>query len=115
VQFPGARQPPKFVSEYVPIISLDDAVGLDEDGGRLTYHEVIAAPECQTVPQITAIESINNERQHMSRPENIAADVAVETIRGRPYKLSSLADRLGMTKGGASKVWHRMISKVAGK
>src|SRR5436190_24095611 len=96
VQFPGARQPPKFAPEYLPIISLDDAVGLDEDGRRLTYHEVIAAPERQAVPPITAIETINNERQRMSHAENIAADVAVETIRGRPYELPSLADRLGM-------------------
>jgi hypothetical protein len=115
VQFPGARQPPKFAPKYLPIISLDDAVGLDEAGRRLTYHEVIAAPERQKVPEITAIETINNEQQFMSRTENIAADVAIETIRGKPYELSSLADRLGMTKGGASKVWHRMLSKVAGK
>jgi hypothetical protein len=48
----------------------------------------------------------------MSKVENIAADVAVETIRGKPYSLSSLAHRLGMTKSGASKVWDRMIDKV---
>jgi hypothetical protein len=72
VQFPGARQPPKFAPEYLPIISLDDAVGLDEDGRRLTYHEVIADPERQKVPEITAIESIKAavhepRREHCSR------------------------------------------------
>lgn len=115
VQFPGARQPPKFAPEYLPIISLDDAVGLDEDGGALKYHDVIAAPERQSVPEVTAIEAINSERQFMSRVENIAADVAVETIRGKPYDLSSLADKLGMTKGWTSKVWSRMLTKVSRK
>jgi hypothetical protein len=115
VQPVGAKKPPKFLPEYLSVISLDDTVGFDEDGHRLTLHDVIAAPERTRVPQAEAIEAINQGRQFMSRTEDIAADTAIETIRGRPYSLSDLANRLGMTKGGASKVWHRMLSKAREK
>ena len=115
VQPVGAKKPPKFLPEYIPVISLDDAVGLDEDGHRLTLHDIVAAPERTRAPEIDAIKTINEGRQFMSRAENIAADTAIETIRGKPYSLSDLAIRLGMTKGGASKVWHRMLSRVRGK
>jgi hypothetical protein len=115
VQPVGAKKPPKFLPEYLPVISLDDTVGFDEDGHRLTLHDVIAAPERTRVPEAEAIEAINQRRQFMSRTEDIAADTAIETIRGKPYSLSDLANRLGMTKGGASKVWHRMLSKACEK
>ena len=50
----------------------------------------------------------------MTRVEKIAADVAIETVRGKPFDLATLADRLGMQKTGASKVMQRMLAKVAG-
>ena len=99
--------------ERVAHVSLDTGgAGLDEDGNRISLHEMLAAPSPALAPEIDPLKQINTGRAFMSRVENIAADVAVEAIRGKPYSLSSLADRLGMTKSGASKVWDRIIDKV---
>ena len=115
VQTVGAKKPPKFAPEYIPVASLDAPVGFDEDGNRLTLHDIVAAPaEQQRVPESEAIKTINEERQFLSRPEAIAADVAIETIRGKSFSLPDLAARLKMTKSGASKVWARTINKIAG-
>jgi hypothetical protein len=116
VQFPGARQPPKFAPEYVPMLSFDDVGAIDDDGSRLSLHETIPAPQAQPPHEIDdAIRTIDEGRQFMSRAENVAADIAAETIRGAPYDLASLAGRLGMTKSGASKVLDRMLHKVSKK
>jgi hypothetical protein len=113
LQFPTPRQPPLLMPERVAHVSLDTGgAGLDEDGNRISLHEMLAAPSPALAPEIDPLKQINTGRAFMSRVENIAADVAVEAIRGKPYSLSSLADRLGMTKSGASKVWDRIIDKV---
>ena len=116
LQFPTPRQPPLLMPERVAHVSLDtDGAGLDEDGNRLSLHEMLAAPSPTPAPEIDALRQIHAGRAFISWVENIAADVAVEAIRGKPYSLSSLADRLGMTKSGASKVLDRMIDKVRKK
>jgi hypothetical protein len=113
VQSVGAKKPPKFAPEYMPVLSMDAVVGLDEDGHRLTLHDVVAAPA--QAPEIDAIKVIEGERQFMSRVENIAADAAIATIRGKPFSLPDLATKLKMTKSGASKVWARTINKLGGR
>jgi hypothetical protein len=112
MQFLGARQPPKFAPEYIAMLSFDEVGAIDDDGSHLSLHETIPASQAQRQHEIgDAIKTIDEGRQFMSRVENIAADVAEETIRGAPYSLASLADRLGMTKSGASKVLDRMLLK----
>jgi hypothetical protein len=114
-----AKQPPRFAPKYVPVCSLQDAWSIpgDEKGERIDLSEQVASP-VQPSPEpsiVEAITRIEDERQSMSRVENIAADVAIETIRGKPFSLSDLAIKLKMTKSGASKVWTRTIDKLAGR
>ena len=100
----GAKKPPKFAPEYIPVASLDAHAGIDEDGNSLTLHDIVAASEQQWVSGNEAVEAINQGRQSMSRAEDIAADVAIETLRGKSFSLSDLAAKLKTTKSGASKV-----------
>jgi hypothetical protein len=48
----------------------------------------------------------------MTESETIAADLVIKAVRGRPFQLATLADKLKMTKSGASKVLHRMLARV---
>ena len=112
VQFTRAKKPPRFDPEYAPVLRLQDAVGLDDDGHRMTWQEVIGT-ETATM-QGDPVAAIEAARPSMTRVEKIAADVAIETVRGKPFDLATLADRLGMQKPGASKVMQRMLAKVAG-
>ena len=43
VQFVRAKKPPRLDPEYAPVLRMTDAVGIDDDGHRLTWQEVIAA------------------------------------------------------------------------
>ena len=59
VQLVGAKKPPRFDPEYAPVLRMQDAVGLDDDGNALTWQEVIAAeqkPDTSGPERIKAIE-----------------------------------------------------------
>lgn len=92
---------------------MEDAVGIDDSGHRMTWQEVIAAETMAMGGDPVAV--IEAARPTMTHVEKIAADVAIETVRGKPFDLATLADRLGMEKPGASKVLKKMLAKVAGK
>ena len=113
VQFPRAKKPPRFDPEYASVLRLENAVGLDDSGHRLTWQEIIAAETA--TPTGDPVKAIEAARPAMTHVEKIAADVAIETVRGKPFDLATLASRLGMQKSGASKVMQRMLAKVAGK
>lgn len=117
VQFVGAKEPPGFAPEYVPMMRLDEHSSFDDAGNRMVHHELAAAkqPPPPLPSDEEAIAAIERERPFLSLDENIAADAAIEAIRGAPYSASVLAAKLGMTKGGASKVFHRVIDKVAAR
>jgi hypothetical protein len=88
LQFPTPRQLPLLMPTRMAHVSLDTGgAGLDEDGNRISLHEILKAPLPAPAQEIGAIEKINAERQFMTRVENIAADVAVETIRGKPLRV----------------------------
>ena len=107
LQFPTPRQPPSLMPERVAYVSLDTGgAGLDEDGNRMSLLEMLAAPSPAPAPEIDALKLISAERECMRGVglRILRRNCKVEAIRGKPYDLSSLADRLGMTKSGASKV-----------
>ena len=112
VQLVGARKPPRFDPEYAPVLRMQDAVGLDDDGNALTWQEVIAAEQKPDTSGPERIKAIEQARSQMTEPERIAADLVIKAVRGRPFHLATLADKLKMTKSGASKVLHRMLAKV---
>jgi hypothetical protein len=89
----------------------------DEHGERIDLEERVASPSgLSPEPSIDeAVTRIEGERRFMSPVESIAADVVIETVRGKPFSLSDLATKLKMTKSGASKVWARTINKIAGR
>ena len=99
LQFPTPRQPPLLMPERVARVSLDTGgAGLDEDGNRISLHEMLAAPSPALAPEIDPLKQINTGRAFITRVENIAADVAVEAIRGKPYSLSSCSRQAGNDK-----------------
>jgi hypothetical protein len=105
----GPKQPPKFAPESLPVLSLDEVIGQDEDGNDLTQHDIIAAP-VQRPPEIDPLKAIEGVPL-----AGVEKDVVVETILGKPFSLPNLAAKLKMTKSGASKVWARAIKKIAEK
>ena len=112
VQLVGAKKPPRFDPEYAPVLRMEDAVGLDDDGNALTWQEVIAAEQKPDISGPRRIKAIEEARSQMTESETIAADLVIKAVRGRPFQLATLASKLKMTKSGASKVLHRMLAKV---
>ena len=112
VQLVGAKKPPRFDPEYAPVLRMQDAVGLDDDGNALTWQEVIAAEQKPDTSGPERIKAIEEARSQMTESETIAADLVIKAVRGKPFRLATLADKLRMTKSGASKVLHRMLAKV---
>jgi hypothetical protein len=116
LQLVGAKKPPRFDPEYAPVLRMQDAVGVgfDDDGNALSWQEVIAAEQKPDTSGPGRIKAIEEARSQMTESETIAADLVIKAVRGRPFRLATLADNLRMTKSGASKVLHRMLAK-AGK
>ena len=93
------------------LLTFNDATGLSlsEDERKAMMLSMLRARERITKARIKAIEEA---RSQMTESETIAADLVIKAVRGRPFQLATLADKLRMTKSGASKVLHRMLAKV---
>jgi hypothetical protein len=111
-----AKQPPRFAPKYVPTCSLQDAWSVpgDENGERIDLSERIASPGPSPEPSIVeAITRIEAAKPFLSPRENTAANEAIAVLRGGKFSINTLAAKLGVTKGAASKIWQRMTKIVS--
>jgi hypothetical protein len=114
VRFPRHRSPPRYLAKRNPIVSLDAPVE-DEDGNRVTLHDVIGptievdATEQQRATLKEAAEAL---RPELSHSETRMLDQMLALERRRSGGLTEAARDLGISKGYGSKLWNGLIEKI---
>jgi hypothetical protein len=121
VRFPGARRPPKYLPKRQPIASLDAPMRGNEDGDAPgSLHDIVGGGgnpdpligEGLDKQADTCRRALVELQPDLSKNERVIADEMLARLDG--HRSRGLAE-LGIAKGYASTLWHRVVDKVAEK
>lgn len=106
------REPPRFLPDHLPIVSLGDAYTHDDEWvGSLA--ETIAAGATPDSPELAVIEAIKAERSFLTPLQMAIADWMLGLFAGTEERSQGqLADDLGKSEGYASKQRKQVEEKV---
>jgi RNA polymerase sigma factor (sigma-70 family) len=122
IGFYEGRKPPKLEADYVPVASLDEA-HTDDEGSKSTLADIVAdespvinaeAREDEArieADNIRFLAIVDAERPLLSPNETVVLD---NSLLG-PLTIAEVADKVGMTPGGVSKMAARLEKKLRAK
>ena len=115
VKFYKGRKPPRFLPKWMPMARLDDmwSHSQEEDGDSL--HDTVASPDVSSTYEKELQAALEAVKARTRQPERLRVlDWLEANLESRASGgLDQMAKDLGMRKGTASKVAHR-LSKLFG-
>ena len=113
VKFYKGRKPPRFLPKWMPMARLDDMWSHNQEEEGDSLHDTVASPDVSSTYEKelqAALEAVKAIRPTRTNPSDLRVlDWLEASLEGRTSGgLDQMAKDLGMLKGTASKVAHRL-------